>query len=208
MYFSSLNEGFFNKKVAFFSLHILHRESYQLGLFVFPKVALDALELLLEQASIISGGIAFYPCYQGGTVNVVEGDDVYLGALHLYQILVGQDEAKPKAEEAILYAPTHIATAWFAKNRLELANIIIILIQVLQINVMVIKLICIKLIANVRCFSDNAVGARQLLYFFNRFSYLLSFFCLTFADQISRSRRMDTKNSRLERKPLYKNSYG
>ena len=78
MYFSSLNEGFFNKKVAFFSLHILHRESYQLGLFVFPKVALDALELLLEQASIISGGIAFYPCYQGGTVNVVEGDDVYL----------------------------------------------------------------------------------------------------------------------------------
>ena len=43
---------------------------------------------------------------------------------------------------------------------------------------MVIKLICIKLIANVRCFSDNAVGARQLLYFFNRFSYLLSFFAL------------------------------
>lgn len=59
-------------------LHVFHWESHGLGLFVFPKNTLDALELLLEQASIISVGIAFYLCYQGGTVNVVEGDDVYL----------------------------------------------------------------------------------------------------------------------------------
>ena len=64
-----------------------------------------------------------------------------------------------------------------------------------------IKLICIKLIANVRCFGDNAVGARHLLYFFNRFSYPLSYFCLTFAPNLY-------KDMRLVRKPLYKNNYG
>lgn len=39
---------------------------------------------------------------------------------------------------------------------------------------MVIKLICIKLNANVRCFSDNSVYEYVFLYFFNRISYLLS----------------------------------
>lgn len=54
---------------------------------------------------------------------------------------------------------------------------------------MAIKLICIKLIANVRCFGDKSVSEYVFLYFFNRISYPLSLFCLTFAGSISRSER-------------------
>ena len=39
---------------------------------------------------------------------------------------------------------------------------------------MAIKLICIKLMANVRSLADNSVNEYAFLYFFNRNSYLLT----------------------------------
>ena len=52
---------------------------------------------------------------------------------------------------------------------------------------MAIKLICIKLIANVRCFGDKSVSEYVFLYFFNRISYPISLFCLTFADHYTKT---------------------
>ena len=74
--------------------------------------------------------------YQAGVVVVVALYDFkqQFVALHLHQRLVGQDEAEPKAQEAILYAPPHIADARLAEHRLELAHIIVVLIQVLEIS--------------------------------------------------------------------------